>query len=649
MEQGGRRGAAMQTRALYVVFSLAVTVVLLGYLFRTVSLSEVINLVRNLDPRGLFMFLVCSFAAAMCRTWRYALVLGTAGHQPGKAALFLATLVRNTFADLLPARIGSLVYVYIMTTRLGVPFGAAGSSFALSFLFDMLALTPLVALAALAVGTGVGISFGVVAAGAALLAAVTVGLLSILPRATDLAGDLMRLVPLIGEGRRASWRAALQATGESVRLARAAGIYSRLFALSVLVRVFKYASLSVFLFALVAPLGYGFAQLDQPRVFIGLVSSELAASLPISGIAGFGAYEGAWSLVFRLLLFPDHLAKLTSVAHHLFTQVYGYALGIAALVLLLLFPVFKRAPDGAVPVRMSGTAAFYGKLLAFCVGVLLLAGSFYRLVPAAPVRGEPPGLPAAQTQTAPQDPLPVKGWVIYQRPDGIYKTRVESGETVRLAVAGSHPRWSPDGRLIAFLRGSHVMVMSADGSEQRVLAETGEPQCVAFHPSSKAVLFADNTSIRSVSIADRSVRTVLTGFAFRELDMAPDGKLVATIKDFAGFHLRAFNLITGRNWRLAGGCSASLSPDGRLVTQNSGDHRRVYLRDWEHGAPVATLDSPAGLSFDNQFWANDPDWITSASHGKLREIFIHRVSTNQSWRVTYAGSADRADLYVTER
>jgi len=639
----------MQTRTLYVVFSLAVTVVLLGYLFRSISLSEVINLVRNLDQRGLLMFLVCSFAAAICRTWRYALVLGTAGHQPGKAALFLATLVRNTFADLLPARIGSLVYVYIMTTRLGVPFGAAGSSFALSFLFDMLALTPLVALAVLAAGTGVGISFGVVAAGAALLATVTVGLLLHLPRATDLAGDLMRFVPLIGDSRRARWRAALQATGESVRLARAAGIYSRLFVLSVLVRVFKYTSLSVFLFALVAPLGYGFTRLDQPRVFIGLVSSELAASLPVSGIAGFGAYEGAWSLVFRLLLFPDHLAKLTSVAHHLFTQVYGYALGIAALALLLLFPVFKRAPAGAVPVRMSGTAAFYGKLLAFCVGVLLLAGSFYRLVPAAPLREGPLGLPAAQTRKAHQGRPPVEGWVIYQRPDGIYKTRVENGETVRLAVAGSHPRWSPDGSLIAFLRGSHVMVMSADGSDQRVLAETGEPQCVAFHPNGKAVLFAGSKSIRSVSLADRSVQTILGGFAFREIDMALDGKLVATVKHLGGFQIRAFDLTTGKDRRLSGGCSASLSPDGRLVTQNSGDHRRLYLRDWESGAPVVTLDSPAGLLFDNQSWSNNQDWITSSSHGPLQEIFVHQVSTNQSWRVTDTGSGDRADLFVTGR
>lgn len=291
----------------------------------------------------------------------------------------------------------------------------------------------------------------------------------------------------------------------------------------------------------------------------------------------------------------------------------------------------------------------YGVFGLLATLVLPLAGSLCRQAPAAQVRVESSGLPGFRAQSARIGSPPVEGWVIYQRPDGIFKTRVGTGETARLADAGSHPRWSPDGALVAFLRKSQVVVMSADGSAARVLAETGEPGRVAFHPNGKAVLFTDRRTIRSVSLADRTVQTVLAGFAFREVDMTSDGKLVATIKDIGGFHLRAFNLNTGRNWRLARGCSASLSPDGRLVTQNSGDHRRLYLRDWERGTAVATLDSPAGLPFDNQFWSNDPDWIASASHGKLQEIFIHRVSTNQLWRVTAAGSSDHPDLFVTGR
>lgn len=635
----------MKTRALYVGFSVGMTLVILGALYRSVSLAEVVLLIRDLDPRGLLMFLVFSLATTLCRTWRYALVLDAAGHRPGRPALFLTTIVRNTFSDLLPARIGSLVYVYITTTRLGVPFGASGASFALAFLFDLLALAPLIALAAVATGAGAGLSPWMVGGAGAVLAAVTVALLLTLRRAIRLAADLMPRFPGIGETRRARWRDALSSAEEDVRLAQAAGIYSRLFALSLLVRLFKYASLYVFLYALVAPLGYGFGRLAPPRVFLGLVASELAASLPISGIAGFGAYEGAWTLVFRLLVFPAHLAKLTSLAHHLFTQVYGYCLGAAALVLLLL-PLFERAPAEPRPRKPVPAPRFALQVAAFCLGTAVLVAGLHRLAPAAPLRQVPAPVPAAATQPAPEGRPPVKGWVVYQRPDGIYKTRVEDGTTVRLADTGIYPRWSPDGSRIAFLRGAQVMVMRADGADQRTLATTGEPRCVAFHPDGAAVIFTDRKAVRSVSIADRTVRTLVEGFVFREPDLTLDGRLVASVRGL-DVHIRAFDLKAGTNRRLARGCSASFSPDGRLVSQNGGDHARMYLRDFETNRVVARLDPPPGLLFDNQFWSNDADWIAGITQGAYRDVFVLSVPRNRTWRVTFSGSCDRPDLFVT--
>ena len=68
----------------------------------------------------------------------------------------------------------------------------------------------------------------------------------------------------------------------------------------------------------------------------------MAASLPISGIAGFGAYEGAWAGVFILLGFPAAMAKATSLSHHLVTQLYGYLIGIASILTLLALPARRR-------------------------------------------------------------------------------------------------------------------------------------------------------------------------------------------------------------------------------------------------------------------------------------------------------------------
>ena len=115
----------------------------------------------------------------------------------------------------------------------------------------------------------------------------------------------------------------------------AAGVFFRIFLLSLLVRLAKYASLGVLLAALLKGSGFGDALLSPSKVFLGIVSSEMSASLPVSGIAGFGAYQGTWSAAFTLLGMPASLAATTGVSHHLFTQAYGYSLGILALLALL--------------------------------------------------------------------------------------------------------------------------------------------------------------------------------------------------------------------------------------------------------------------------------------------------------------------------
>jgi hypothetical protein len=97
----------------------------------------------------------------------------------------------------------------------------------------------------------------------------------------------------------------------------------------------------------------------------------LAASLPVSGIGAFGAYEGAWAAAFELLGFPGHLAKLTAVSHHLFTQVYGYSLGALAFLLLLL-PVFR--PAAIVPTGVGEReplGRFAARMLAALAAVIL--------------------------------------------------------------------------------------------------------------------------------------------------------------------------------------------------------------------------------------------------------------------------------------
>jgi len=366
-------------RIIYAAFSVLVTGAVFGYLLTEVSIQEIALRLRRVDFRGMLMFVTLSFAMSVFRTWRYAILLRTSGYAPGNVPLFLVVLVRNFFSDLLPARIGTAVYVYIVTGRLRVPFGASASSFAVAFLFDMVALAPMIFFAALLVGPGTHLSLPALLGGGVLLVVVSVVVLAVLPRLVHQVGRLVPYLRMFSDERLAGWQGAVFDAEREIERTKKAGIYARLLLLSFFVRVTKYGALYVFLYALLFPLGYGIADLSVPRVFIGLCAAEFAASLPVSGIAGFGAYEGAWALVFRLLGFEPHIADLTAVTHHLFTQVYGYSLGALALLVLLL-PAF-RAWEPAAKKRFfpESSVAFYARVSALVVLIASVLMGIYRL------------------------------------------------------------------------------------------------------------------------------------------------------------------------------------------------------------------------------------------------------------------------------
>ena len=127
-------------RLWFFLFSVLVSGGVFTYLFTTVSPAEVVGLIQGLTLSWILLFLLFSFSKTLFRTWRYRILLSASGYRPDAAALFLITLVRGFFSDLLPARLGTLIYIYLVQTRLGIPFGPAASSFAYSFIFDMISL-----------------------------------------------------------------------------------------------------------------------------------------------------------------------------------------------------------------------------------------------------------------------------------------------------------------------------------------------------------------------------------------------------------------------------------------------------------------------------------------------------------------------------
>jgi len=333
--------AVVHKTGLLVGLGVIVTAGVFTYLFSQITWRDVGQLLGRIDRQLLCFFVVLSLMQHVIRTLRYRLLLKSAGQVVSLGRLFVVVLVRSFCVDLLPARTGELVYIYLLRTRLGVELGAATASFALAFLFDIMVLGPLVLLAALSV-LGSTLPVPVLLGGGGVLFLCSAAAVGLLPWGLRIGFRI-----LSGLGRLPRVRHFIASTHRQVRRARRAGVYGGVFGLSVGVRLLKYGSMYVLLYALLKPVGYALGELPALRVFLGFVSAEMAASLPASGIAGFGAYEGVWSLVFNLLGFPAALATTTGVSHHLITQVYGYSLGLLAMLAVLLGRSVGRAPRKA--------------------------------------------------------------------------------------------------------------------------------------------------------------------------------------------------------------------------------------------------------------------------------------------------------------
>lgn len=237
--------------------------------------------------------------------------------------------------------------------------------------------------------------------------------------------------------------------------------------------------------------------------------------------------------------------------------------------------------------------------------------------------------------------------LLYHRSDGIYLRTPGDRHAKKLLGNARYPRWAPDGSGFAFIRDDQVMLYSFASKSERALARAKKLQSVAFHPAGKEVWFIDGDSIRSVHISNGEVKTTRDGIDVREFDIAPDGRYVAaTIKRLVGFRVELLGLPAGKDTAIARGCSASISPDGKYVTVNTGDHTTLSLRHLGNGKEWKTLLAPAGMKLDDQQWSNHPDWIVGVGEDAKGYVIAHRVSDGKAWRITPESDGGRPDLYV---
>ncbi len=298
--------------------SIVIAVVLVWWLLGDLGVGPVVDAIQEAWLPGLALGVAVFWLMIAFRVLRYRALLR---ESVPLGALTLITVVRGMVADLLPARIGTLAYVWLVTTRAGVPLPDALSSFFLALVLDMVVIAPMLLLALAALGFGIEAS-GVLAALAAVLLAVSVAALILLAPCLRIAGRLLGVHTLVD-------------TADQVVEVRARGDLLPAVLLSCGVRLTKFGAHYLILQSVLVPLGIPWGSLGFVESFLGVAGAELSAMLPVSGLGGFGTWEAAFALGFTQLGLTQDQAVLAGFATHILTQLHDYGLGLVALLMLM--------------------------------------------------------------------------------------------------------------------------------------------------------------------------------------------------------------------------------------------------------------------------------------------------------------------------
>jgi len=331
-------------KIVYIIISLALSILLISLLISRIDAAELGRTLARVFVPGLLAYMAIALLGAVLRAWRYRLFL-----RPRTVRwpdILMATFIRNSFVDLLPARLGSLSLIYVLNKRLGFPFEAATSVFVAAFVYDFLTLAPFVVGAALVVGLGAtAISSPALLAVAGAFFAIWVLILARLAWFFRLAVRIYKKGLTLFRLETKKWAEAskekLAATAESLALIQEKRLTLPFFVLSLGIRACKYVSIYFLLFALMRSLGFGFQELSFWKLILGITGAELTSALPVKGLAGFGTWESAWALTFGLMNIDQRFAVLSGLGVHLVTNIFEYSLGVGSLIILAL-PFLRR-------------------------------------------------------------------------------------------------------------------------------------------------------------------------------------------------------------------------------------------------------------------------------------------------------------------
>lgn len=332
-----------------IVLPAVISAIIVWLLLRGLSWQNIVGSVLSASPVGLALYGAIALGGLWLRAIRFRILLPEP--QPAAGPVFLATVIQNALGDLVPARLASLgSYVWLMKQRLAVTAEAAASTFIVSFVLDLVTLGPLL-LIAVAMRLGIAAPSGGTSLSLEWSAAFAVVFFAASAAAAWWLGPLIRTVVrlprALARGREDNYwaRAAafLERIAAPMEVVRHSGALLRLLAVSMAIRLAKYASLYALTESLLARTAYAAPHPNPWDLIIGVSATELVASLPLPAIGQFGVWEGGMVGVLVIMGFPREQSTIVAFGVHGITTAFEYLLALLALGILFFFSKKRNA------------------------------------------------------------------------------------------------------------------------------------------------------------------------------------------------------------------------------------------------------------------------------------------------------------------
>ncbi len=489
-----------------------------------ISPTRLLEVIKAGSASFLLLYVVMSLLGLFVRTWRYRVLLRASGEDkiPGVKDMTLITAVRNMTVDLLPARLGELVFVALLNKKAGTRVSSGLSALLFATLLDILILAPITIAIGLMVGFPNKQPYMLALIALFVVLAFLVGIKYILPY-------FSRLIDRLAEhsnGMVSKLFKFIQSIDHAVDATMKAGVFGSVISLTLAVRFFKYTALLALFYGLTKSSFPNIWEMSELKVLAAMIASEMTASMPVPALMSFGTWELGGMTMLAYFGAPPQDALITLLGVHIQTQAVDYGIGIAAL--LALFMLGKE-------INTQASKTYRRRVVISIVFVVIAAALSWFSFKSTPQQGAT--LSSAQTQVVrpEQSPLPawtdkLDGYIVWSSnrsgnhdiwlmrlpemkisqlttskhtenfarisPDGrkvvfarshkewqslrdekpwdIWMIDIESGKEKLIAKWGMAPSWSPDGSYISFQRQGVIMAYDLNKGKERVLYESGK-------------------------------------------------------------------------------------------------------------------------------------------------------------------------------